>query len=229
VSSVRESARGDCHFGVGCRRGHGFPEERIRFQVVRRIGGLAHPHQVRGRQRSLRARVIRSGIEPALRERDPVVPIIILTAKAQEADKVRGLDLGADDYVVKPFGVAELLARVDAALRRKRLGADKLRTVRIGEAAIDFDKHTLVRDGRALEVTAQEMRLLRFLIERDGRLLSRQQIIDAVWGSDYYGTDRTVDNFVGRLRAKVEIDPKRPRHILTIRGAGYRFSLDGEG
>jgi DNA-binding response OmpR family regulator len=163
-----------------------------------------------------------------IRERDPDLPVLMVTAKGEEEDRVRGLGLGADDYVVKPFGVAELLARVDAALRRKRLLARKLSTVRIGEATVDFEKHTLHRDGRPLEVTAHEMRLLRHLIEREGRLLSRQQIIDAVWGSDYYGTDRTVDNFIGRLRAKIERDAKRPRHILTVRGAGYRFSLAGE-
>jgi DNA-binding response OmpR family regulator len=163
-----------------------------------------------------------------IRERDAELPVLLVTAKGQEEDKVRGLGLGADDYVVKPFGVAELLARVDAALRLRRLRDNQLSTVRIGEATVDFVKHTFHREGAALEVTAHEMKLLRYFLERDGLLLTRQQILDGVWGADYYGTERTVDNFVNRLRSKLERDPRRPRHLLTLRGAGYRFSTRGE-
>ena len=161
-----------------------------------------------------------------IRERDADLSILMVTAKGQEEDKVRGLGLGADDYVVKPFGVSELLARVDAALRRKRLR--EVRQVIVGEAVADFVQHRLLRDGESLEVTSQEMKLLRYLVDRDGRLLTRQQILDGVWGADYYGTERTVDNFINRLRAKIERDPRNPRHILTVRGAGYRFSRDGD-
>ena len=161
-----------------------------------------------------------------IRERDADLSILMVTAKGQEEDKVRGLGLGADDYVVKPFGVSELLARVDAALRRKRLR--DVRQVVIGEAVADFVQHRLMRDGESLEVTSHEMKLLRYLADRDGRLLTRQQILDGVWGADYYGTERTVDNFINRLRTKIERDPRKPRHILTVRGAGYRFSRDGE-
>jgi DNA-binding response OmpR family regulator len=163
-----------------------------------------------------------------LREKKPLLPILMVTAKGTEEDRVRGLGLGADDYVVKPFGVAELLARVDAALRVKRLNAARVSTLAIGAAAIDFESHTMTREGEKLEVTAHEMKLLRYLLDREGLLLTRQQILDAVWGSDYYGTERTVDNFMGRLRAKLEDDPRQPRHILTVRGAGYRFSRAGE-
>lgn len=162
-----------------------------------------------------------------VRDRNVELPILMVTAKGEEEDKVRGLGLGADDYVVKPFGVAELLARVDAALRRTRLQDKRVEQISIGEVEVDFASHTLHRDGAPLEVTAHEMKLLRYLVDRDGLLLTRQQILDAVWGADYYGTERTVDNFMGRLRAKLERDPKRPRHILTVRGAGYRFDRNG--
>jgi two-component system, OmpR family, alkaline phosphatase synthesis response regulator PhoP len=163
-----------------------------------------------------------------VRETKPTLPILMVTAKGTEEDKVRGLGLGADDYVVKPFGVAELLARVDAALRLPRLASSRVSELTIGAASIDFESHSISRDGEKLEATAHEMKLLRYLIDREGLLLTRQQILDAVWGSDYYGTERTVDNFMGRLRSKLELDPRQPRHILTIRGAGYRFSQRGE-
>jgi two-component system, OmpR family, alkaline phosphatase synthesis response regulator PhoP len=156
------------------------------------------------------------------------LPILLVTAKGEEEDKVRGLGLGADDYVVKPFGVAELLARVDAALRLPRLRRARTAELRIGDVVADFGSHTLRRGDEPVEVTALEMKLLRYLSEREGLLLSRQQIIDAVWGRDYFGTDRTVDNFINRLRSKLEPDPREPRHIVTVRGAGYRFSRQGE-
>lgn len=162
-----------------------------------------------------------------IRAEEADLPILMVTAKGEEEDKVRGLGLGADDYVVKPFGVAELLARVDAALRRTRLRQAQTAQERFGGVVADFPSHRLERDGQPVPVTALEMKLLRFFLDRDGLLLTRQQIIDGVWGRDYYGTDRTVDNFINRLRAKVENDPKRPRHILTVRGAGYRFEREG--
>jgi DNA-binding response OmpR family regulator len=163
-----------------------------------------------------------------IRETHSRLPVLMVTAKGEEEDKVRGLGLGADDYVVKPFGVAELLARVNAALRIARLEAGATANVHIGEVEADFNQHRLTRSGHALETTAQEMRLLRYFVDREGLVVTRQQILDAVWGADYYGTERTVDNFVGRLRAKLEADPRRPQHLLTVRGVGYRFSLAGE-
>jgi DNA-binding response OmpR family regulator len=163
-----------------------------------------------------------------LREHDSDLPIVMLTAKGEEQDRVRGLRLGADDYVVKPFGVAELLARVDAVLRRRRLAAAETTELRLGAVVVDFRAHTVEKDGERVAVTALEMKLLRYLARHEGVLLPRQRILDAVWGSDYFGTDRTVDNFVTRLRAKIEIDPRTPRHLHTVRGAGYRFSRRGE-
>lgn len=163
----------------------------------------------------------------ALRARDAEVPIIMLTAKAEEEDRVRGLKGGADDYVAKPFGVAELLARVQAALRRRRLTETAVTTIAFGDVTVDFRSHTVERAGVPVEITALEMKLLRLFAQREGELLPRQRILDAVWGADYFGTDRTVDNFVLRLRTKLEPDPKNPKYFASVRGAGYRFSRRG--
>ncbi len=159
-----------------------------------------------------------------LRRHDAEMPILMVTAKGEEQDRVRGLRLGADDYIVKPFGIAELCARVHAALRRRRLLAHESAVVAFGDVTVDFQAHVVARGGAPLEMTALELKLLRYFVEHEGMLLPRQRILDAVWGSDYFGTDRTVDNFVNRLRAKLEPDPKAPQHIVTLRGAGYRFS-----
>ncbi len=158
-----------------------------------------------------------------LRSRDPELPIVMITAKGEEADKVRGLELGADEYVVKPVGLAELQARVGAALRRRRL-VTRWGPVTIGELVIDFKNHSATRDGACVEVTSLEMKLLAFFLRNEGSLMPRQRILAAVWGSDYFGTDRTVDNFVNRLRAKIERTPKDPKHLVTVRGGGYRLT-----
>lgn len=159
----------------------------------------------------------------ALRERDPELPIVMISAKGEEEDKVRGLELGADEYVVKPVGVAELAARVGAALRRRRL-VTRGGPVVVGALTVDFARHLATRDGAPVELTAHEMKLLGYFLRNEGAMLPRQRILAAVWGADYFGTDRTVDNFVNRLRAKIEIDPKNPVHLVTVRGAGYRLS-----
>jgi two-component system, OmpR family, alkaline phosphatase synthesis response regulator PhoP len=162
-----------------------------------------------------------------LRGHDHDLPIIMLTAKGEEEDKVRGLKLGADDYVTKPFGVSELLARVDAALRRRRKRDVETAVVMVGRAKIDFESFRADKDGEMIEMTAQEMKLLRFFLDHEDRLLTRQRILDGVWGTDYFGTDRTVDNFVNRLRTKFEDDPRTPKLFVTVRGGGYRFSRKG--
>lgn len=166
----------------------------------------------------------RNGFEVCeeLRARDLELPIVILTAKGEESEKVRGLRLGADDYVTKPFGIAELLARIDAALRRRRIRAQG--EITFGAVRLDVRAHRLEKDGEPQELTAHEMKFLLFLIRNEGALLTRQQILDGVWGADYFGTERTVDNFVVRLRTKIESDPRAPRHLVTVRGGGYRFS-----
>jgi DNA-binding response OmpR family regulator len=158
----------------------------------------------------------RNGYEvcEALRALDDDLPVLMLTAKTEEADRVRGLRLGADDYITKPFGVAELLARIDAALRRRRKQEIATQALTIGAASVDFTAHRVVRGDQEIEVTAQELKLLRFFLDREGQLLSRQQILDGVWGTDYFGTDRTVDNFVNRLRTKFEHE-RALRFLLT--------------
>ncbi|MGZ3418441.1 MAG: response regulator transcription factor [Polyangiales bacterium] len=158
-----------------------------------------------------------------IRRKNRELPIVMLTAKGEEIDKVRGLRLGADDYVTKPFGVSELLARIDAALRRVRDRRAEMTDVVFGIVRADFRAHRLEREGVPQEVTAQEMKLLAFFLRNEGALLSRQQILDGVWGADYFGTERTVDNFINRLRTKIERDPREPQHIVTVRGGGYRF------
>ena len=159
-----------------------------------------------------------------LRRADADLPILMVTAKGEEQDEVRAFKLGADDYIVKPFGVAELCARVHAALRRKRAHEAESTLFAFADVTVDFRAHRVTKAGAPVEMTALEVRLLKFLVEREGALLPRQRILDGVWGADYFGTERTVDNFINRLRTKLEADPKDPQHIVTVRGAGYRFS-----
>jgi len=155
----------------------------------------------------------------AIRARGLDMPIIMLTAKGQEEDIVRGLELGADDYVTKPFSIRELLARAKAFLRRLQ----QLDVVAFGECKLDLTAHKLFRNGKEVELTAKEFRLLEFFVNRTGRALTRDQILNAVWGSDIIVNDRSVDRCVTTLRAKIEADPHHPVHIATIRDIGYRF------
>jgi len=161
----------------------------------------------------------------SLRTTDPDVPILILSAKGQEVDKIAGLDLGADDYIVKPFSLKELMARIAAALRRGR-GSDASRAAvkRFGAAEVDLTARQLTVDGKHVPLTAREFDLLAFFVAHPGRVYSREQLMQAVWGSRYTGTARTVDNFVARLRAHIGDDAERPRHLETVRGYGYRFT-----
>jgi DNA-binding response OmpR family regulator len=162
----------------------------------------------------------------SLRATDPDIPILILSAKGQEADKVAGLDLGADDYVVKPFSLKELLARISAALRRGRgHGSSASRQARhFGAAEVDLSARQLTVDGKRVPLTAREFDLLAFFVAHPGRVYSREQLMQAVWGSRYTGSARTVDNFVARLRAHIGDDAEHPRHLETVRGYGYRFT-----
>lgn len=159
-----------------------------------------------------------------LRRKHATLPILILSAKGGELDKVKGLDLGADDYLSKPFGLQELLARVKALLRRARAPQGNA-GVQFGDVEADFTAGEVRRAGALVEMTAREQKLLAFLVGREGRVVTRQAILDAVWGEDYFGTERTVDNFITRLRQKLD-DPEEPRHFLTVRGMGYRFRGD---
>ena len=162
-----------------------------------------------------------------LRKEDPDMPILILSAKGQEQDKVAGLALGADDYVVKPFGLKELLARIGAALRRRRAtGATgpARQLKRFGMVEIDLGERRVTVGGEVAALTAREFDLLAFFVAHPGRVYSREQLTRAVWGSLYIGTERTVDNFVARLRAHIGDDAEKPRWLETVRGVGYRFN-----
>jgi DNA-binding response OmpR family regulator len=162
-----------------------------------------------------------------LRREDPELPVLILSAKGQEGDKVAGLQLGADDYMVKPFGLKELLARIEALLRRRRArgepGGGKLMK-RAGTLELDLEARRATVEGRLLELTSREFDLLAFFMSHPDRVHSREQLMEAVWGSRYFGTARTVDNFVARLRAHIGDDAEHPRHLETVRGIGYRFN-----
>ncbi len=160
-----------------------------------------------------------------LRERGLDVPIIMLTAKGQESDIVLGLNLGADDYVTKPFGIEELLARINAFLRRRREQADSV--YRFGECAFDQASCRLTRHGTDVPLTPKEFELLRYFVSREGRALTRDDILDRVWGHGVFVTTRSVDRCVNTLRAKIEPDPRRPRYIQTVREIGYRFEGNG--
>jgi two-component system alkaline phosphatase synthesis response regulator PhoP len=160
-----------------------------------------------------------------LRGRSASLPIVMLTARSAETDKVLGLELGADDYVTKPFSITELLARVRAVLRRA--GAQKqpgvTDNVRIGDIEIDFKLHQARRGKARIEFTAREFDLLRYFVQHTGQVVTREQILNEVWGYEEFPTTRTIDNFVAKLRQKIERAPHAPEHILTIHGSGYKF------
>ncbi len=155
-----------------------------------------------------------------LRRRGLPTPVVMLSARGQEQDKTLGLDLGADDYVVKPFGLQELLSRIKAVLRRRQREPE---VVRFSRVAVDLVSRTVTRGGAPVELTAQEFKLLAHLLAHPGRTYSRDELLAGAWGYDYEGTARTVDNFVRQLRLKLEEDPEAPRHFVTVRGLGYRF------
>jgi two-component system, OmpR family, response regulator RegX3 len=158
-----------------------------------------------------------------LRQRSNV-PVIMLTAKDSEVDKVVGLELGADDYVTKPFSSRELVARIRAVLRR-RSEPEELpsATLEAGPVRMDVDRHVVTVSGTAVQLPLKEFELLELLLRNAGRVLTRMQLIDRVWGSDYVGDTKTLDVHIKRLRAKIEPDPSTPRYIVTVRGLGYKF------
>ena len=152
------------------------------------------------------------------------VPVIMLTAKDTEVDKVVGLELGADDYVTKPYSTRELVARIRAVLRRQGdedMSADGLLSA--GPVRIDIERHLVTVNGQAQALPLKEFELLGFLVRNSGRVLTRSQLIDRVWGSDYFGDTKTLDVHIKRLRAKIESDPGNPVYIQTVRGLGYKF------
>ena len=158
-----------------------------------------------------------------VRRFDAFVPIIMLTAKSQEADKIRGLDAGADDYVTKPFSVGELVARIRAIFRRANRPSESA-TFNIGKLTVNVAAHTLERAGKQAETLSfYEVELLRMLYERAGQPVSREEILNKIWGVDANPTNRTIDNFIVKLRRKLEKHPDKPEHILTVYGFGYKL------
>ncbi len=159
----------------------------------------------------------------ALRQRS-TVPVIMLTAKDSEIDKVVGLEIGADDYVTKPYSSRELLARIKAVLRRGQEPEDLLpATIEAGPVRMDVERHTVTVGGQPTPLPLKEFELLEMLLRNTGRVLTRMQLIDRVWGSDYVGDTKTLDVHVKRLRSKVEPEPARPRHLVTVRCLVYKF------
>ena len=166
-----------------------------------------------------------SGLEvcKTLRGEGFSTPIIMLTARGQEIDKVVGLELGADDYVTKPFSIRELLARVRAILRRTEGGKKRLQRYRFSDVELDFEAYRAKKGGSPLELSPREFELLRYLIERKGETVSRDKLLEDVWGYESYPSTRTVDTHIAKLRAKIGDSGTDPRYILTIHGVGYKF------
>jgi DNA-binding response OmpR family regulator len=166
------------------------------------------------------------------RRRGLDTPIIMLTARAQEVDRVRGLELGADDYVVKPFSLAELVARIHAVLRRVEMpdrSGDESQTLRVGDLRLDARKQEVFKGGRPIDLTHKEFQLLEFLLRHPGEVISRDEFLSRLWGEAIYVTPRNVDTHMASLRRKIEDDANHPRYILSVRGAGYKLNEDPSG
>jgi two-component system alkaline phosphatase synthesis response regulator PhoP len=159
----------------------------------------------------------------ALREKKLGMPVVMLTARKEEGDKLTGFDVGADDYVTKPFSIKELLARLKAILIRTDRVAEGPQQYRVGDFVLDTGTRLLTLKGKDVPLTRTEFDLLTYLVANEGKSLSRETLLRDVWGMEYYGTQRSLDTFVAMLRAKIEKKPHAPRHILTVHGVGYRF------
>jgi len=196
---------GDGEAGARAQRTHR-PDLIVLDLMMPRLGGLELCKRLRG-----------EGIH---------TPILMLTAKSEEADRIAGLDLGADDYVTKPFSVKELMARVRALLRRAQPQRDLPDHLSFGDVDVDFRKYEARKTGKPIEMTRKEFAVLRFLASRSGEAVTRDELLNEVWGYEAYPVSRTVDNHLAGLRAKLEADPSDPKHLLTVHGVGYRFVGD---
>ena len=162
-----------------------------------------------------------------LRQNQVEIPILMLTAKGGEIDKVVGLEIGADDYISKPFSIRELIARIKAHLRRSKRGEDEeLSKAELGESVVDFEHLTVSKKGVVTELTFMEAEILKYLISKKGKVVSRDDLLDKVWGYDKFPTTRTIDNHILKLRKKIEDDPNHPKYLLTVYGGGYRVILE---
>ena len=166
-----------------------------------------------------------SGLEfcRKLRDKGVTTPLLMLTARSEEADRIVGLDLGADDYVTKPFSVRELMARIRALLRRNQAATKQPSNLKFQDVEVDFRRYAAKRKGKSVEMTRKEFATLRFLASRSGEVVTRDELLNEVWGYETYPLSRTVDNHIAALRAKLESVPSRPRHIQTVHGVGYKF------
>ena len=167
----------------------------------------------------------KNGIEICtdLRKKGINTPILMLTSKKEEMDKVLGLEVGADDYVTKPFSVRELLARVKALLRRKNEITKDIEDYSFGSVQIDFRKQTAAKKNKPIELSTTEFKILKFFIEHEGEVVTRDNLLDKVWGYDVFPTSRTVDNYILAIRKQIEDDPSAPKHLITVPKAGYKF------
>lgn len=162
-----------------------------------------------------------------LRQNGNFTPIIMLTAKSEEIDKVVGLEIGADDYMAKPFSIRELLARIKVQLRRERRNKeDKLGVLQLDDVRIDFPHFKVIRNNKETDITSLEAEILSFLYSHNGRVISRDELLKNIWGYEKFPTTRTVDNHILKLRKKIEKNPNHPRHLLSVYGEGYRFICD---
>lgn len=168
----------------------------------------------------------KNGIEIChdLRNKGNHTPILMLTSKRHEADKVLGLEIGADDYMTKPFGIRELIARIHALLRRKQSVNGITQTAEFGDVSVDFVKQELLKGKKPVKLSAKEFQLLKYFVEHHGNVISRDQLLDDIWGYDVTPTTRTVDNYILSLRKKIEKHPSKPKHLITIHTAGYKFT-----
>jgi DNA-binding response OmpR family regulator len=162
------------------------------------------------------------------RKQGKLMPILMLTARGQEVDRVMGLDLGADDYITKPFSIPELLARVRAHLRRANAGTPPPERVSFGDVMVEFESYEARKGGQDVHLSPKEFGVLRLLVAREGEVVSRTDLLHDVWGYDRFPTTRTVDNHMASLRSKLEEDPGEPRHLLTVHGVGYKFVAEPE-
>lgn len=158
-----------------------------------------------------------------VKKEKPELPIIMITARGSEMDKVSGLDIGADDYITKPFSIPELLARVRAVLRRFNNETESLQQYSVGEIKLDFIKYQAFRNNREIQLSGKEFGILKYLIEHEGEAIHRHNLLNEVWGYNAMPTTRTVDNFILDLRKKLEDDPSNPKHLIGVRGVGYKF------